>query len=256
MLQEVNPYLPAEIINEGNIEFGSSMWWYWRWSPNICMDHFQQHFLRLSRSICEAYSFLFAHNTTLAKIIFTDFRLSNSPFAANIFIPLALMCPGLLCHRHESEAPSATTAMLIHPAVVYKFQDFVPRATTIAPFTIFHEHFPNYAAYPVLSNWQIEIRFFLSPGIYLTSSNVNWFPEVVFMKTSPFPSISKALLSTRYTFPKFPDLKFWNNSLLGDEWKDAPESKIHDSNGLFTLRIRASTMSSNEFTESLSSPYF
>ena len=76
------------------------------------------------------------------------------------------------------------------------------------------------------------------------------------MQTSPFPSISKALLSARYAFPKFPDLKFWNNSLLGDEWKDAPESKIHDSIGLFTLRIRESPMSSAEFTESLSSPNF
>ena len=146
--------------------------------------------------------------------------------------------------------------MLIHLAVLYKVPDFVPRATTIAPFTIFHEPFPNSAAYPVLSNWQTEIRFFLIPGIYLISSNVHRFPEVVFMQTSPFPSISKDLLSARYTFPKFPDLKFWNNSLLGDEWKDAPESKIHDSTGLFTLRIRASPMSSAEFTESLSSPNF
>ena len=76
------------------------------------------------------------------------------------------------------------------------------------------------------------------------------------MQTSPFSSISKALLSGRYTFPKFQDLKFLNNYLLGDEWKDAPESKIHDSTGLFTLRIRASPMSSAEFTESLSSPNF
>ena len=40
--------------------------------------------------------------------ISTDFRPSNSPFATNIFIPLVLMCPSLLCHRHEYEAPSAT----------------------------------------------------------------------------------------------------------------------------------------------------
>ena len=147
------------------------------------------------------------------------------------------MCPSFLCHRHEPEEPSATVAMFIHLAVVYKVPDLVPRATTISPFTIFHEPFPNSAAYPVLSNCPIEIRFFLIPGIYLTSSNVHWFLEVVFIQIFPFPLISKALLSARYTFPKFPDLKFRNKSLLGDEWKDAPESKIHDSTWLFTLRI-------------------
>ena len=76
------------------------------------------------------------------------------------------------------------------------------------------------------------------------------------MQTFPFPSFSKALLSARYTFQKFPDFKYMNNSLLGDDWKDAPESQIHDSAGLFTLRMRASPMPNAEFTESLSSPNF
>ena len=73
------------------------------------------------------------------------------------------------------------------------------------------------------------------------------------METSPFPSISKVLLSARYTFPKFPDLKFRNNSLLGDEWNDAPESKIQDSAGLSTLRIKTSSASSVVYIESSSS---
>ena len=81
------------------------------------------------------------------------------------------------------------------------------------------------------------------------------FPRWSLCKNPPFLQ-PKPLLSARYTFPKFPDLKFWNNSLLGDKWKDALESKIHDSTGLFTLRIRASPMSSAEFTESLSSLNF
>ena len=67
-----------------------------------------------------------------------------------------------------------------------------------------------------------------------------------------FPSILKSLLMTRYTFSKLPDLKFRNNSLFGDEWKDAPESKIQDSIGLSTLRIRASPMSSAKCIESSS----
>ena len=81
-----------------------------------------------------------------------DITHSNAPFATRIIIPLVLMCPSLLCHRHEPEAPSATTSLLIHPTVVYKVQNLVPRANTIAPFTISYEPFPNSAAYPVLSN--------------------------------------------------------------------------------------------------------
>ena len=72
------------------------------------------------------------------------------------------------------------------------------------------------------------------------------------MQTSSFPLISKSLLSARYTFSKFLHLKFRNNSLFEDEWKDAPESKIQDSIELSTLRIRASPMSSAEFIESVS----
>ena len=89
--------------------------------------------------------------------------------------------------------------------------------------------------------------------MYLTSFNVQWFPAEVFMKTSPFPSISKSWLLARYTFSKFSDLKFGNSSLFGDEWKDAPESKILDSVRLSTLRIRESPMSYAEFIESSSS---
>ena len=87
----------------------------------------------------------------------------------------------------------------------------------------------------------------------MTSFNVQWFPARVFMKTSLFPSISKSWLLARYTFSKFSDLKFGNSSLFGDEWKDAPESKIQDSVGLSTLRIRESPMFYVEFVESSSS---
>ena len=57
------------------------------------------------------------------------------------FNPLTLISPSLLCHRLELEALSTTATIFIHPSVVYKVPDFVSCATTIAPYTIFHELF-------------------------------------------------------------------------------------------------------------------
>ena len=48
--------------------------------------------------------------------------------------------------------------------------------------------------------------------------------------------------------------KFWNNFLLGEEWHDGPKSKIQDSIGLSTIRIRAFLVSSAEYIESLYPP--
>ena len=82
----------------------------------------------------------------LQGLISTDFRSSKTSFTTRNFILLALISPSLLCHRLEFETLSTIAIMFIQPAVVYKVSDFEPRATTIAPFTIFYELFPNSTA--------------------------------------------------------------------------------------------------------------
>ena len=163
--------------------------------------------------------------TELSQIpISTDFRPSNASFATSIFIPLALMCPSLLCHRHEPEAPSATTAM-IWRQVCYTPCSGV-QGSRFGATSYYQSTFHNLPrTFPKLCCISRAIQLTNRDQIFLDPRNISDILQCPLVSRGglyaniPFPSIAKALLSERYTFLKFPDLKFWNNSLLGDEWK-------------------------------------
>ena len=100
------------------------------------------------------------------------------------------MCPSLWCHSVvSSHIEAKEIEELTLPVHKYNVPTFSPFSITNYLLVTFHILAINVDMQPSLSNYPIEIRFFLKYGTCLTSFNNHWFPLCCFIFTFPVPTI-------------------------------------------------------------------